>query len=677
MMAKTNHDRSSSAPSSPRNSLIPPPDDTIDNYSSKPSPQLTQHSIHPNDQSHNEQVKSQKPSKVRERVQQLNSRNASFSNTHPMKRTPPSSANNTRLTSDQSHKKTSFNRSLTRLTPFSPSNPSDKKNFTPNPLLLPPPPPPPQQQLQDQHDQQPLVRSTTDISSSYEYLLHSSSGDPPKDKITKGTTLLTNVTTPHTSSHNNNNSQTLVSEKEDFVHMQSSQPVNVDRNLSSKNSQIPTQTRKNRKNRSKSKQQLFDEVFEQLEQLDELYFDNMVSEDEYEEMSYRNSSLSLNNNHNSLARPITNDDERRLYLSHSPVIQFENLELNREFLARHERTHSLMSREEYEQKREWICKQYIEATSSLNEEDEDHDDFSHPLMDDFHDEKTLSLPEESSKNNSDQLIKESTPQQAMTVSQLRPSSIHLSHFQNSSELSTSINENSSKTTKLYPSQISPSPTFPKHSSLSQPSLLPISSTHTSTMNNNLPPISTKIQTSHSKVGKKLTTILNMLSDAQQHHSQSSTMMIPSSVTTHHFANSKILMNRTSMDSNEEDVSSFAHSNQVMHDNNLKGNRHSSSTLSNYTSSSTSTTAMDRTSVDASSESGNISNTSHHHYLDPTIYKFSYLELKDKFPKGVKQNEKEKYLSDEEFFKVFEMNRREFEELNITRKRRLKIEKGLF
>ncbi|EFC50548.1 VHP domain-containing protein [Naegleria gruberi] len=65
------------------------------------------------------------------------------------------------------------------------------------------------------------------------------------------------------------------------------------------------------------------------------------------------------------------------------------------------------------------------------------------------------------------------------------------------------------------------------------------------------------------------------------------------------------------------------------------------------------------------------------YLDPNLHKFSYLELKNKFPKGVKESEKEKYLSDDEFFTIFGMTQTQFQSLGEYKRRRLKIDKGLF
>jgi hypothetical protein len=50
------------------------------------------------------------------------------------------------------------------------------------------------------------------------------------------------------------------------------------------------------------------------------------------------------------------------------------------------------------------------------------------------------------------------------------------------------------------------------------------------------------------------------------------------------------------------------------------------------------------------------------FLDPKTTKFSYENLKGKFPDGIDPTRKEAYLSDEEFNKVFGMPKEKFYEL---------------
>lgn len=50
------------------------------------------------------------------------------------------------------------------------------------------------------------------------------------------------------------------------------------------------------------------------------------------------------------------------------------------------------------------------------------------------------------------------------------------------------------------------------------------------------------------------------------------------------------------------------------------------------------------------------------FLDPETNTIAYEDLKGKFPKGVKGNMKEFYLSDEEFEKVLGMNKAAWKEL---------------
>ncbi|KAG2382227.1 hypothetical protein C9374_005429 [Naegleria lovaniensis] len=605
MMAKTNHDRSSSAPSSSSSSTTPRnfTNDTEIDDTPKSSPILVQNSMgneHVIVQSQQQQqfqpIKSQQPSKVRERVQQLN-KNAS-SNSHQLR---TSRSINSRDISQKNTSNSTFKFSLLKTSENSKHHPVSSHPIHPTTIST--------QQQHQQWSPQHLVLP----------------------------------------------SPTFLNQNDSTISVLSSSNSQIPKNIQQSSSHTPN----NRKNRSKSKQQLFDEVFEQLEQLDELYFDNMVSEDEQSgEESEQSSSL----NHHS-----TQNENKISPRFSSPVIQFENMELNREFLARHERTHSLMSREEYEQKREWICKQYIEASSLFTEYDEEDDSADHLIypLEDFNEQdlKISHHGQESPHHHQQQLSTTTTKIQTNTITSTTP-------FSKDGTIEETLIEHPCKTI-LGPNSSTTATTSSQpfmNSSLSQPSAPHLTSSH-ATFSTHLP----KIQTSHSKVGKKLTSILNMLNDAQHYSSQAN--IIPSSSNT--VSNNKLYLKRTSIESNEEDHDS-SHPPHMFYNHHLKGNRHSmaSSTMSNYTSTSTTSTAMDRTSVDASSESGNISQTSHY-YLDPMIYKFSYLELKDKFPKGVKQNEKEKYLSDEEFIKVFEMDRKTFEELNISRKRRLKIEKGLF
>jgi len=224
--------------------------------------------------------------------------------------------------------------------------------------------------------------------------------------------------------------------------------------------------------RSKSKKEVFDEVYEQLEQLDELYFDNMIEDDD-----------------------LTPSKS-------SPVIQFENHELNGRLIS-HDRAHSLMSREEYEQKREWIC------TNESN-----------------------------------------------------------------------------------------------------------------------------------KMGSKVSGILNRFKEMQSvEPSRSKDVGKLSDKTSNRFI-------------------------EKSHEGESNSSASSSSSSNPVNISHRSTSAVD-------------TSFANNPYLDPSIHKFSYQELKDNFPRGVKENEKESYLTDVEFKQVFEMDRRQFADLSLYKRRRLKIEKGLF
>lgn len=52
------------------------------------------------------------------------------------------------------------------------------------------------------------------------------------------------------------------------------------------------------------------------------------------------------------------------------------------------------------------------------------------------------------------------------------------------------------------------------------------------------------------------------------------------------------------------------------------------------------------------------------FLDPKENKFPYAELKNLFPKGVKHDKKEYYLSDAEFADLFKMSMADFEKLKL-------------
>lgn len=65
------------------------------------------------------------------------------------------------------------------------------------------------------------------------------------------------------------------------------------------------------------------------------------------------------------------------------------------------------------------------------------------------------------------------------------------------------------------------------------------------------------------------------------------------------------------------------------------------------------------------------------FLDPATNKFTYEQLFKKFPPGVQPDRKQDYLTDEEFEKVFAMNREEFGKLKGWRQADKKKEKGLF
>lgn len=64
-------------------------------------------------------------------------------------------------------------------------------------------------------------------------------------------------------------------------------------------------------------------------------------------------------------------------------------------------------------------------------------------------------------------------------------------------------------------------------------------------------------------------------------------------------------------------------------------------------------------------------------LDPATNKFPYIELKGIFPKGVKVDKKEAYLTDEEFVEVFKMERAAFEALKHWKQQDLKKKVNLF
>ena len=257
--------------------------------------------------------------------------------------------------------------------------------------------------------------------------------------------------------------------------------------------------------RSKSKKEVFDEVYEQLEQLDELYFDNMIEDDD-----------------------LTPSKS-------SPVIQFENHELNGRLIS-HDRAHSLMSREEYEQKREWICQQYYDASSDEEEE---------------------------------------------TI-------------------------------------ISPIPEM-------HPKIIPPKTMGTNESN---------------KMGSKVSGILNRFKEMQSvEPSRSKDVGKLSDKTSNRFI-------------------------EKSHEGESNSSASSSSSSNPVNISHRSTSAVD-------------TSFANNPYLDPSIHKFSYQELKDNFPRGVKENEKESYLTDVEFKQVFEMDRRQFADLSLYKRRRLKIEKGLF
>lgn len=55
------------------------------------------------------------------------------------------------------------------------------------------------------------------------------------------------------------------------------------------------------------------------------------------------------------------------------------------------------------------------------------------------------------------------------------------------------------------------------------------------------------------------------------------------------------------------------------------------------------------------------------YLNGNDNKFPYEELNGKFPEGVKPDSKEKYLTDEEFEKVFQMPRADFNKLSHVKR----------
>jgi len=65
------------------------------------------------------------------------------------------------------------------------------------------------------------------------------------------------------------------------------------------------------------------------------------------------------------------------------------------------------------------------------------------------------------------------------------------------------------------------------------------------------------------------------------------------------------------------------------------------------------------------------------YLDPKTNKFDYETLKSSFPKGVKPDAKEYYLSDDEFKTVFGMDMNEFLQNTFPKRVRMKKEHGLY
>ena len=64
-------------------------------------------------------------------------------------------------------------------------------------------------------------------------------------------------------------------------------------------------------------------------------------------------------------------------------------------------------------------------------------------------------------------------------------------------------------------------------------------------------------------------------------------------------------------------------------------------------------------------------------MDPKTNKFTYDQLKDLFPEGVKGSHKEYYLSDADFVKIMGMTVEAYDNLRDWRKKDIKMKVGLF